>query len=114
MWPNRVVVDPPSLDDLPRKMQAVEEVFVQTLISQPSIEAFNERVLRWFPRCDVVPFYDRFFDPFQDCMTGQFSAVVRDIIFGVPRRSIMRSSSRATRTPDNDMSTTMASANIGL
>ena len=47
MWPLRVVVPPPLLNDDPGFFQAVEDLSVQELIAEPGIEALAVSVLPW-------------------------------------------------------------------
>jgi hypothetical protein len=53
MWPDRVVVPPPALDDDLGLAQRVEDLAVEELVAQARIEAFNEPVLPWASRSDV-------------------------------------------------------------
>jgi hypothetical protein len=51
-----VVVVPPVSNDPPGMGVAGEQVLVQALVSQSSIEAFDEAILHWLARGNVVPF----------------------------------------------------------
>jgi len=51
---------------------------VQELVSQPSIEAFDEGILYRFARCDVVPFHLGPIRPLQDRVAGELAAIVAD------------------------------------
>ena len=42
MWPVQIVVDAPFLDDLAGMAEAAEEVLVEALIPEPSIEALDQ------------------------------------------------------------------------
>ena len=55
MWPVVVEVGAPRSNQLASMAQVVEQVLIQTFVSHSSIEAFDEAVLHWLPRCDVVP-----------------------------------------------------------
>jgi len=45
MWPHRVEVAAPGLDDDPRLRQRVEDLAVEQLVAQPGVEGLNEAVL---------------------------------------------------------------------
>ena len=74
----RVVVDPPGFDDASGIIQPIEEVFVEALIAQATIEALDEGVLGGLAGRDIVPLDLGVLDPFEDRVTGQFGAIVRD------------------------------------
>lgn len=86
-----VVVEAPSFDDLSRRWQALEQVFV---------EAFNESVLGRFSRRDVVPFNAAVLLPSKNGVRRQLGAVVAhdhqrlaadgDQPFQFPRRTAPR------------------------
>lgn len=78
MWPVHIVVDAPCLDDLAGLRQSVEQIFVETFVAQPSIEALDEGVLGGLTRGNVVPFDTTVLGPFEDGMAGHFGSVVRD------------------------------------
>ena len=78
MRPDRVVIDPPGFDYPARIAQAIEQMFIQALISKSAIEALNKGVLSWLSWRDIVPFQINLLDPFQDRMTGQFSTIIGD------------------------------------
>jgi hypothetical protein len=50
-----VVVDPPFLDDLASLVEIGEQMFVQALVAQSAVEAFNKAILHRLAGCDVVP-----------------------------------------------------------
>lgn len=50
-----VKVVAPRCDQIAGIPQVVEQVFVQTLIPHPAVEAFHKTVLHGFARRDVVP-----------------------------------------------------------
>ena len=52
--PVGVVVDPPVLDDLPSLVVVREQMFVEALVAQPAVEAFDKAILHRFARRDVV------------------------------------------------------------
>ena len=60
-----VVVDPPVLDDLTGLVEVSEQVFVEALVAQATVEALNKSILHRFARCDVVPLDAQFLLPGQ-------------------------------------------------
>lgn len=56
MWPVQVVVYSPCLDELAGMEVASEQVLVETLVPEPSVEAFDKAVLHGLSRRDVMPF----------------------------------------------------------
>ena len=50
-----VVVDPPFFDDLARLLEVGEQVFVEALIAQAAVEAFDKAILHRFAGCNVMP-----------------------------------------------------------
>ena len=48
-----VVVDPPVLDDHPGLVEVGEQVFVEALVAQPTVEALDEAVLHGLAGRDV-------------------------------------------------------------
>lgn len=73
-----IVIDPPGFDNAASLAETVEQVLVETFVPQPAIERFHKRILRRLSGRNVVPFDPGLLDPFQDCVTGQLRAVVRD------------------------------------
>ncbi len=63
MWPVQIVVDAPFLDDLAGMAEAAEEVLVEALVPQPSIEALDQSVLHRLARRDEFPFMPKPDDP---------------------------------------------------
>ncbi len=55
--------------------QRREQVFVEAFLAYPSIESFNQTVLHWFARRNVMPADLAIFLPFEDRVTGQFGTV---------------------------------------
>jgi len=53
MWPDRVVVAPPALDDDLGFSQRVEDLAVEQLVAQARVEAFDVTILPRAARCDV-------------------------------------------------------------
>src|SRR3954468_1212008 len=101
-----VVVDPPFFDDLACLLDVGEQVLVEALVTQSAVEALHEPILHRFAGRNVVPFDITLLLPGQDGVRGQLGAVVADDHSGVARSSAIRSSSRATRRPVSEVSTT--------
>lgn len=99
-----VVVDPPSFDDLPRLIEAGEQVFVETLVAEPSVKLSTKPFCIGFPGVMLCHSMSRC------CCQARMAFVVISvplsltIIRGQPRRSTSRSSSRTTRGPVSEMS----------
>lgn len=71
-----VVVDPPVLDDLTGLVEVSEQVFVEALVAQATVEALNKSILHRFARCDVVPLDAQFLLPGQYGVRRELGAVV--------------------------------------
>lgn len=66
MRPVVVEVDAPCRDQNASMAEAIEQVLIQTFISHPAVEAFDEPILHRFAWRDVVPINLAVFLPFQD------------------------------------------------
>ena len=88
--------------------QRSEQRLVQEFVPQAPIEALDEGILHGFARCDVVPFDAAVISPGQDSVAGEFAAIVANHHLRLARSIITRSSSRATRTPESEVSATSA------
>lgn len=73
-----VVVDPPVLDDLTGLVEVGEQVFVEALVAQATVEALNKAVLHRFARRDVVPLDAKLLLPGQHRVRRELGAVVAD------------------------------------
>ena len=73
-----IVVAPPCVDDEFGVAKAVEEMLVETFVTQSAIEAFNKAVLHRLTRCDEVPGHTALLAPFEHDVRGKLRAVVRD------------------------------------
>jgi len=62
---------------------AAEQVLVETLVSQLSIEAFQEAVLHRLSRRDVVPFDTPILLPGEHGIRGEFGSIVTDLYAGI-------------------------------
>ena len=105
-----VLVELPRRDDAFRGGQQREGVLVQAFVAQATIGRSDEAVLRRLAGRDVVPLDAGVLAPGQDPTTGQFGALSLTIISGLPQRSTIAASSRTTRLPDSDVSTTLDNA----
>ncbi len=75
MWARRIVVVPPVSQNLAGMRQGREKRFVETFISQPSVEAFDKFVLLRLPRGNMTPFDLHLIGPFQDGMGCELRSV---------------------------------------
>lgn len=73
-----VVVVPPVADDLAGMAIAGEQMLVEAFVSEPAVEAFDEAVLHWLARCDVVPLDAAFLLPLEHRIAGQLRTVIAD------------------------------------
>ena len=55
---------------------ASEQRLVEQLVTHPPVQAFDERVLGWFARSGLVPFYPGLAAIFEHRVQGQFGSVV--------------------------------------
>lgn len=78
MWSVVIVIAPPCVDDKFGVAQPLEEVFVEALVTQPSVEALNEAILHRLTRGNEVPGYAAVFAPFEHDVRGKLGAVIRD------------------------------------
>jgi|TARA_B100002003_G_scaffold246025_1_gene274876 hypothetical protein len=54
MWPDVVVMMPPLVNDLAGIVESPEPMFVQTIVSECSVEAFYKRILHWLAGLNEV------------------------------------------------------------
>src|SRR5882672_2346227 len=108
MGPTSIIVETPRFDDPARHRQAAEDMFVEAFVPEASVEAFDEGVLDRFARRDVVPSDTALFC--QRKMACEVSSVPLSLttLSGFLRAATIASSSRATRRPESDVSTTSA------
>ena len=69
-----IVVVPPAGDAAAGVAEALEDLLVQKLVAQPTVEALHEAVLLRLARRDVVPFDALLLLPAQDRPTGQLDS----------------------------------------
>ena len=110
MWGSLgVVLDPPELERVPGCRQALEQMLVQAFVAQPADQALDKAVLHAAcrARCSARP---RRAPPATPSIACEVSSVPWSltIMSGRPRRSAIRSSSRATRRPVSERSATSA------
>ena len=103
-----VVVRPPCLDDPSRRSERGEQVLVQALVAQATIERFHEAVLLRLARRSVMPLDAGVLAPGEDGVTVSSVPLSLTTMHGSPRRLAMAVSSRTTRRPDNEVSTMQA------
>lgn len=66
MWAVVIEVGSPRGNQIAGVSEAIEQVFVQTLIPHSPVEAFHKAVLHGLARGDVMPVNLAVFPPFQD------------------------------------------------
>ena len=112
-----VVIAPLGLEHDAGVRERVEQGLVQELVQKAAVEALVEAVLLRLSRRDVVPGIAGLIGPTRDGVRGQRRSP-RDkpegrllsliTLFGRPRICTIRSSSRATRRPEIEVSATSA------
>ena len=108
MWPLVVVIAPPSFDLAARVGQRDEPVGVQAFFTQAPIKAFDETVLHRFSRVDEMQPHAPLFVPTRQRPTRNSGPLSTTIASGLPRFSSTASSTRRTRTPPKEVSTSIA------
>lgn len=73
-----IVVRPPCLDDPSRCSQRCEQVLVQALVAQATIERFHKAILLRLARGNVVSRDAGVLAPGEDGVTGQFGPIIAD------------------------------------
>jgi hypothetical protein len=68
MWSGVIVILAPAVDYLPCFGQAAEQMFVQALVAQAAVEAFDKSILDGFAGLDIMPRHATG-NPSQDCRT---------------------------------------------
>lgn len=81
-----------------------EQGLVEQLIARSTIHAINEAILHRRSRRDEVPVGARVLAAGRHGVAGELVPWSDSIIPGLPRRSMMPVSSRATRCPEIDVS----------
>src|SRR6202051_1692716 len=74
----RVVSDPPAFDGLPRIVQSEEPVFVEALLAELAMEAFDVPVLHRPSWCDEVQCDLVLICPLVQSLRGELRAVIND------------------------------------
>ena len=103
-----VVVGPPGREACPDVRERGEQGLVEEFVPQPSVEALDEGILDRLARGDVVPVDPGAVGEAQDGVRGELVPLSLTIMPGLPRVAMSASSSRATRSPDSDVSATSA------
>ena len=88
--------------------QRAEQGVVQELVAQAAVQVFDESVLRRLAPGNVMPSDPAIVGEREDRARGQLGAVVADDRCWLTRSATRRSSSRATRAPERDVSATRA------
>ena len=83
MGPDGVVVVTPSGERPPSVSEASEHLFVQQLIAQATVEAFDEGVLLGLPRLDIAPVDAGLALPSEDRLRGELGPIVADDLPGL-------------------------------
>ena len=73
-----IVVDTPFLDDVASVAIVAEQMFIETLIPQASVERLNKAVLHWLSWSDLVPFNATILLPGKYRVRGEFCSIVAD------------------------------------
>jgi len=86
MWPHRVVVSPPAIDQDLRFTKCVKDLTVEQLVTQLAVEALNKPVLPRTPRLDVQCRHPHIAQPVSDRFGCKLSTVVRaDVLWDTSR-----------------------------
>jgi hypothetical protein len=78
VWSDHVIILPPLLQFSPGLPHRGEQPLVEAFIPEPTIEAFDERILRRLSGCVVMPFDVALLRPAQDLHAGEFRPIVAD------------------------------------
>src|ERR671913_1579939 len=76
VWPDRVVVPAPCLDDDLGLLERIEDLAVEQLVAELRVKALDEAVLPWAAWGDIdgLCAYSR--DPALDCLAGELGPIV--------------------------------------
>lgn len=83
MRPASVVVFAQGLDRAPGFSQRQENVLVEALVAETAVEAFDEGVLRWLPRRDVVQAYSMRRGSCKHRQTRHFGPIIHNDRLGI-------------------------------
>ena len=97
MWPDRIVVASPALDDDLGLTQGIEDLAVEQLITQPRIEGFDIAVLPVTARLDIGRLGTDCGNPFLNRTRHELGSIVGTHVPGTPRVGSDGSSRRAFR-----------------
>src|SRR5690554_1841218 len=76
MGPVFVIVSSPVTNDFPGMGQIPEPVFVQALVSEAPIEAFDKAILSGLPRLDQLQFHPVVISPLVQRLAGELRSLV--------------------------------------
>ncbi len=113
MWSCVVVIGAPASERDAGLGQRREQRLVQQFIAQPAVEALDEGILHGLARRDVVPVDTALVGQLRMALLVNSLPLSLTTIFGLPRSNTSRSSSRATRVPESEVSATSAKALAG-
>jgi hypothetical protein len=99
-----IIVVAEGLDAFPRVLEINKLVFIEALVAQLAIEAFDEAVLRRFPRRDEAMRDVMVVRPAFERQASKPRPLSVSKLAGWPRTVVTKSRTRATRGPDNDPS----------
>ena len=75
--PFPIVFDSPLFDFAARIVERDEDVFVETLLPQPAVEALDEGVLNRLARLDELQLHAAFVGPLIEYAASKFRAIIR-------------------------------------
>ena len=78
MWPDLIVINSPSLDNLPGVFQAYKPVYIQAFIPKSAVEALDKCILNGLSRADEIEFDPLAVSPLIQSLTGK----LRPVIYG--------------------------------
>src|SRR6185437_5448714 len=109
VWMHLVVIDPPAFDGLPRIVQSEEPVFVEALLAELAMEAFDVAVLHRPSWCDEVQCDLVLIGPLVQSLRSELRAVINDNPYCHASICLSLSNTRTTRSAGNEVSTSIAS-----
>ena len=71
-----IVADAPGFDEIVGLVEVMEQVLVEALVAEPSVEEVHRGALRRLSRSDVVPLHTPILLLAQDRVTDQFRLIV--------------------------------------
>lgn len=107
-----LVILPLSFDLSPCVAQAREPIRVQAFNTQSAVEAFCIGVLRRLARLDELKPYPAFFAPRRQRSPAELRPIIQHDRFRQPCSLAIRSSTRRTRSPPSELSTSIVGSFI--